>query len=91
MYEKDALEQLSKEEKEKLLKEYDANAKGSEELIQKFRKSAEESMDVISKRFMEEKETKRIESESAPSEQLMDKEQVLMDYCTVSTGVSIHG
>ena len=91
MYEKDALEQLSKEEKEKLLKEYDANAKGSEELIQKFRKSTEESMDVISKRFMEENETKRIESESAPSEQLMDKEQVLMDYCTVSIGVSIHG
>ena len=91
MYEKDALEELSKEEKEKLLKEYDANAKGSEELIQKSRKSAEESMDVISKRFMEENETKRIESESAPSEQLMDKEQVLMDYCTVSIGVSIHG
>lgn len=91
MYEKNVLEQLCKEEKEKLLKEYDANAKGRGELILQYRKSAEESMDVISKRFMEENETKRIDSESVPSEQLMDKEQVVMDYCTVGIGVSIHG
>ena len=88
VYAKEELEQLCNEKKEKLLKEYDANAKGSDELIRQYRKNAEESMDVISKRFIEENETRRIDSESASSEQLMDKEQVLMDYCTVGMRVS---